>query len=107
MIKLSHKQLKEYAQSLGAFYLTGNIYAYENDIHKIQSFEKAINSDIYDMEQVNNVLDFILANHPTARGAYFEQIAYSCGIYGNTGQLHKFTIYDKDYNHLGTIFTYC
>ena len=33
-----------------------------------------------------------------------EQMYYSCGMYGNNGQLHKVRVYDKDYKDVLDVF---
>lgn len=80
-IYLTKKDLKNLAESLGAKKLCSNIYCYENIVHSSKNLIQELNLvDCVDIQD-----GYICAN----------QIAYSAGIYGNSGQLHKVTYFDE------------
>ena len=80
-IYLSKKDLKSLAASLGAKKLCNNIYYYESIVHSSTNLIKELNLlDCVDCQD-----GYICA----------DQIAYSAGIYGNSGQLHKVTYFDE------------
>lgn len=108
MIKLSHKQLKAIGKQNAGYELgNGNIYYYENDIFYLRCLEILTDDSLpVNVEQVNNVINDIKKRYPGAAHASSCQIAYSCGVYGNTGQLHLITVSDKDFNSLGSFYTY-
>ena len=73
--------MKSLAASLRARKLCNNIYYYENIVHSSKNL-------IQELDLVDNVdikKGYICAS----------QIAYSAGLYGNSGQLHKVTYYDE------------
>lgn len=110
MIKLSKRDLKDLAQSLDAFYCGGNVYNHENIVHYIQSkdFDKLSNYNLHNLEgnikyilndlniNKNDKLSYVIATN---------QIAYSCGTYGNTGQIVKYIIINQGGNDR-TFYTY-
>ena len=80
-IYLTKKDLKSLATSLNAIKLCSNIYYYENIVHS----------------RKNLIQELDLVDHVDIRDGYIcaYQIAYSAGIYGNSGQLHKVVYYDE------------
>ena len=102
MIKLSKKQLVELATSLGAYKFTSNVYTYEGIVHFLSNYdvsERAIeqSSDSTYLELIHNYNNDI----------YYKEVnklAYSCGLYGNTGQLHEFKIYERATNKLLDVY---
>lgn len=110
MTKLSHKALKEMGKTLGGLFFDGNIYAHENRAHYLTCVPYNAENDDYINEakrhepEIASLIDEIIKSG--ANGARREQLAYSCGIYGNTGQLHKIDLY-KDDEIVRTIFLYC
>ena len=80
-IYLSKKNLKCLATSLNAIKLCNNIKYYENIINS----------------STNLISELNLVDCVDLRDGYIcaYQIAYSAGIYGNSGQLHKVTYYDE------------
>ena len=106
MEKMSHKALKRLGSNLGGYELgNGNIYYYENDLHYLRLMENIANVPA-NIDSVNAIISDIKANFPGACFLSESQIAYSYGLYGNTGQLHKCTVYDSKSNVLGTVYTY-
>lgn len=107
MIKMSHKQLVEMSKTLNAYYFDDNIYAHENRVHNLMSVvyyrERAIEDTKHECENFNKLLREVIDLNPTSVSS--KQLAYSCGIYGNTGQLHKLTYYKGD-KLIKTIFIY-
>lgn len=77
-IYLSKKDLKSLAVSLNAKKLCSNIYYYESIVNSSINLIKEL--DLLDCQD-----GYIVAY----------QIAYSAGIYGNSGQLHKVVYYDE------------
>lgn len=102
MIKLSKKQLVELANSLGAYKFTGNVYTYETIVTCLSGYEVAeytlkASSDSKYLELIHNYNSII----------YYKEVnklAYSCGLYGNTGQLHEFKIYERATNKLLDVY---
>lgn len=80
-IYLTKKDLKNLAESLGAKKLCNNIYIYENIVHSRTNLIK----ELHLVDCVDCQDGYLCAN----------QIAYSSGVYGNSGQLHKVTYYDE------------
>lgn len=80
-IYLSKKDLKSLASSLNAIKLCDNIYYYENIVHS----SKNLIQELELLDHVDIIDGYICAY----------QIAYSAGVYGNSGQLHKVIYYDE------------
>lgn len=115
MIKLSKKELKREAEREEAYYFTSNVYSYENVIYylerlawKTEAGTKTKNKkDIENIkkELLKNInskyftsLQDIVRNIQTIKHDSYkiEQIAYSAGLYGNSGQLHSIKLYNKN-----------
>lgn len=114
MIKLSKKKLKKEAERIEAYYFTGNVYSYENVVYYLQrliwktekgtktknkkrrseikkELEKNINS-----KYENNLIKLIDKIENTSHDNYsVNQLYYSAGLYGNSGQLHEIKLYNK------------
>jgi hypothetical protein len=114
MIKLSKKQLKQEAEYNEAYYFTGNLYSYENIVACINSLcyfknraEKYNEERLEDLETsiykncnknyllsaedlVNNIKNIDYEDYK------MEKIAYSAGVYGNSGQLHTLKLYKNN-----------
>ena len=107
--RMSLRALRDMGANLGGFALTGDIYYYENDLSRLASLEPLGEDERqlpYDTDRVNEVISEIKKRFPGASSCSRYQIAYSCGMYGNTGQLHRLEVLDKDWEHLGDVFTY-
>lgn len=91
-IYLSKKDLKSLAISLNAAYISNNCYSYENIIHSSRNI-----IDYFNMYDVIDLENPYLVSY---------QVAYSAGIYGNSGQIHKIVYYDVVDEVRKTIFTY-
>lgn len=91
-IYLSKKDLKNLATSLNAKKICNNIYYYENIVNSSTNLIKEL--DLVDCVDCRE--GYIVAY----------QIAYSAGIYGNSGQLHKVTYYDEIRKERFTKFVY-
>lgn len=91
-IYLSKKDLKKLATSLGAKKLCNNINYYENIVHSSTNLIQEL-----------NLIDCV-----DCRDGYIcaDQIAYSSGVYGNSGQLHKVTYFDEIKQSYFTKFVY-
>ena len=109
-LKMSHKALKEMGASLGGFCFDGNIYAHENRKHYLQavvcSWRKGetIEEAKHHEPEIAALVDEIVALG--ADSVSSAQLAYSCGYYGNTGQLHRIDYY-KNNEIVKTLFLYC
>lgn len=124
MIKLSKKQLKDISKSMSAFYCGGNVYNHENITHWLScgDFEsiKKLENKNNDIIKLLNFLDnnynlkkfYNYNNNNNLKGNYSyyisaSQIAYSCGYYGNSGQLVKYNIINKVSNEaIFSFYTY-
>lgn len=91
-IYLSKKDLKSLATSLNATKISNNCYIYENVVNSRKNIIDQFNMyDVVDLE-TGYVVSY--------------QIAYSAGVYGNSGQLHKIVYYDEINEVRKTIFVY-
>lgn len=93
MIKLTKKQLKELANELGALYFTGNVYTYETIVQCLSGNEA---SDYAKKCSTNQDYQTLLIKYN--KNDYYKEVnelAYSCGLYGNSGQLHEFIIRNR------------
>ena len=104
-LKMSKKDLKQMSENLGAIYCGGNVYNYENTIHYINS--------LYYDENLSKLSEEILLElyyYKFDKNKHYinsNQLAYSCGMYGNSGQLFKHTIYSRsDEKIIGVFYTY-
>ena len=113
MEKLTRKQLNNLAKDLKGFYCGGNVYNHESIVQYIASrhfedLEKYVHED----NQVKKLIDYLTINTSNLDNfmIFHNQIAYSCGLYGNTGQLARYEIYDttdkNDYILKDVFFTY-
>ena len=112
--KMTHKALKEIGAMMDGYYFDGNIYAHQNRVHYLASVVNSWRKDETIAEakrhcsEMSDLIDEVLTYG--ADTANYEQLAYSCGIYGNIGQLHKVTYYkdeDGEYKPIRTIYLYC
>ena len=105
MERMSHKSLLSEGRRLNGLYFTSNTYEYENCIAMIQSLREdkkhTCTSEIY-----SETLEQLKKDYPTLKSICATKIAYSAGIYGNTGQLHKLELYDGKYNLLDVLHAY-
>lgn len=106
MKRMSHKALKQLGAHLNGYELSGgNIYYYENALYYLQRFHM-VDDTMARAYLINNIISEIKERFPDANHLWVTQIAYSAGVYGNTGQLHKCDICTEDGGVLGTIYTY-
>lgn len=115
MIKLSKKELRKEAERIEAYYFTGNVYSYENVVYYLQRLawktEKGTKTknkkDIQNIkkELLKNInsnyftsLQDIVKNIETIKHDNYSinQLYYSAGLYGNSGQLHEIKLYNKE-----------
>ena len=120
MIKTSKKQLKEIAKSLGAYYCGGNVYNHENISEYLRQgnwmeISKYVNTKynkigdlLEDLHNSYNLDNF--KTYDNSKGLYRidykEQLCYSAGTYGNSGQLRKFDIVNNDDETIYSFYTY-
>lgn len=100
-MKTTKKQLKELATDLNAYYLGGNVYNYENCIYYIN--HKNMLDNLKESTKNNEIITTL--SNIDFDNALDKQLAYSAGVYGNTGQLHEIKLYKGD-NVVDTIYTY-
>lgn len=112
-VKVTRKNLKEIASNLdNCYYITGNVYDYENIIEYIQNYNitsnevmKYMNSSKY--KNIDELEYIICRNKDLGYKMNATQLFYSVGLYGNSGQLHKIQVYDKESNfQLSTFYVY-
>lgn len=110
--KITKKLLKELGEDFSGYQYGGNVYDYENALHYIENSnytsetikEKFIDSKYWNRKELR---ELVCKYKDLGYKMSAEQLYYSCGIYGNNGQLHKVRVYDKDYKeHLETFFIY-
>ena len=107
MIKMSHKLLTQLSKSVDAYYFDGNIYQHENRVDYLMTVVYnpvlAIERSKNQSELFNKLLREVIDLHATS--VTTKQLAYSCGTYGNTGQLHRLNYY-KDDKCIKSIYIY-
>lgn len=105
MEKLSHKVLLSEGRRLNGLYFSGNVYEYENCIEMIQNLredkEQTCTSKAY-----SDTLERLKKDYPTLKSISAIQIAYSAGIYGNTGQMHRLELLDDNNDLLDILYAY-
>ena len=99
-VKTSRKQLAQTALNLDATKLANNVYCYENAIHYLCMLQ-AHNKLFED----NKAVEELISRYPNATCVTYSQLFYSCGIYGNNGQLHRVDFYEND-EIIGTEYVY-
>jgi len=110
MIKLSRNNLKDLAKNLDAFYCGGNVYNHENITYHIQHKDIIkLNDYTNSNNQVYELIEYLANKTSTLNDKYYitaNQIAYSAGTYGNTGQLVKYDIIFHSNNMTIKTFTF-
>lgn len=115
-VKITKKELKRIGEDKEGYYFTGNVYSYENITnylsqlawrtekgHKTENkqrikeikkeLQKNVNSKYYD--SLNEIVSNIESINHDNYG--INQVFYSAGLYGNSGQLHELKLY-KNHN---------
>lgn len=111
-IKLSKKELKRRAELEEGYYFTGNVYSYENVINylgqlawrtergrKTENRKRIAEIKKELLKNINNnyfnSLKDIINNIETIKHDNYSinQLYYSAGLYGNSGQLHQLKLY--------------
>lgn len=114
-MKISKKELKRIGENNAGYYFTGDVYSYENVVFYIQQLiwrtekgtktrnkkrrseikkelEKNINS-----KYKNDLIKLIDKIENISHDNYsVNQLYYSDGLYGNSGQLHEIKLYNKE-----------
>lgn len=106
MNRMSHRAIIEDGRRVNGLYFGGNIYEYENYIEKIQCLEKSKGQTSSAM-LFNEKLGQLKKKYPKLKYINAEQIGYSCGIYGVTGEIHMLSMYSDDGTLLDVLFAYC
>ena len=110
MTKLSHKALKDMGRNLSGYYFDGNIYAHENRLHYLTMLPYYANRPerVAEVRHMNPEIMGLWARLEALApdSTNYTQLAYSCGIYGNSGQLHKIDYY-KNGEIVETVYIFC
>lgn len=117
-MELTKSKLKELSNTLDAYYFGGNVYQYENDIYYLTHYQFNridIDSNSLRAENIKKCIKWLddtyglnNFNELTRTNPYrlhSTQIAYSRGVYGNSGQLHRIDIY-SDNEIIRSFYTY-
>ena len=112
--KVTKKALRELGEDFCGYYHGGNVYSFENVLHYIENYnytsEEIRNKEELQDNKYHNrkeLRELICKYKDLGYKMSGEQLYYSCGTYGNNGQLYKIRVYDKDYNeHLETFYIY-
>lgn len=105
MKKLSHKALLSEGRRLNGLYFSGNVCEYENCIEMIRNL-KEDKKQICTSKAYNDTIERLKKDYPTLKSISAFQIAYSAGIYGNTGQMHKLELFDNNDDMLDILYAY-
>lgn len=105
MKKLSHKTLLSEGRRLNGLYFSGNVCEYENCIDMMQNLREDKNQTCTG-KAYNDTLERLKKDYPTLKSIIAIQIAYSAGIYGNIGQLHKLELFDNNDDLLDILYAY-
>lgn len=81
--KVSQKELCKIAKRLGAIRLANNCYRYEAILYNNIKLIDTLGLKCYDDNYANNAY------------IHKKQLYYSCGVYGNSGQMHFITYINK------------
>lgn len=109
IIKATKKRIMEKAKDLKAYYYGGNVYDYENAIHLIENYNytsKDIKKHIVDNKYYNreDLRNLICKYKKKKYKMSAKQLYYSCGLYGNSGQLHEVNVYTNKWTKLKDTF---
>lgn len=77
--KVSQKKLCQIAKCLGAIRIANGCYHYESILRSDRKLIDTLGLQVYDDNFANNAY------------LHRNQLYYSCGLYGNSGQLHYIT----------------
>lgn len=118
-MKQTKKDLKKLANAIGAYYCGGNVYSHESIVHYLERGDfdgvRVYASGNNDIRAMLNSLDrtYGLNNFNTSsnrKNLYMISgtlLSYSGGIYGNNGQIFKYSIYNNEtHEHIYTFYTY-
>lgn len=113
-LKLTKKELKKRAEYEEGYYFTGNVYSYENIINYLSQLAwrtergrktenkkriKEIKTELLknvNKNYINSLQDIVNNIESSSHDNYsMNQIYYSAGLYGNSGQLHLLKLYKK------------
>lgn len=103
-MRMTKKSLKELAASLQAFKCKGNVYDHENlrFYVEIKDFEKIKE---YSPNLHEFLIDFLVGN---CKICCYGIVSYSVGLYGNTGQIFQYKIFNEDNEIIREFYTfYC
>lgn len=107
MAKLTRKTLQKEANRLGAYKLAGDVHKYENAISKLYRLGEVDEHDTcFDADLYNQFVRMVKAESAGAYRADAEQMYYSAGAYGNSGQLHEVRITDINNKLVNVYFVY-
>lgn len=110
-LKISKKELKREGEEKKAIYCGGNVYTHENIIyyitHKdIKALEKMVADYKGIAKNIEKIIDIVYTLEDYI--IYDEIVCYSVGIYGNSGQLVRYTARDEKNGIIKEFYTfYC
>lgn len=89
MKKMNHKAIKELGNNLNGIYLNVNIYTFENAEHYISRLSNFSEVSGVCCHKVNEIIDGIKKEIPSAKGCRVDSLYYASGLYGCIGRLSK------------------
>ena len=123
-MKITKKELKRIGENKEGYYFTGNVYSYENVVNylsqlawrteqgtKTKNLKRRKELKIELLKNTNsnyfNSLKDIVNNIETISHDNYscEQVYYSAGLYGNSGQLHELKLF-KNHNIVASYTLY-
>lgn len=97
MKKMSHKAIKELGNNLNGIHLDVNIYTFENAEHYISLLSNFNEKSGVCCHKVNEIIDGIKKEIPSAKGCRVDSLYYASGLYGCIGRLSKVTVLGSDW----------
>lgn len=114
-IKISKKELRRLGEYHEGYYFTGNVYSYENIVNyltqlswrtengsktknksRIKEIKKELLKNV-NSKYFNSLKDIVEKIENIKHDSYsMNQLYYSAGLYGNSGQLHTLKLFNKE-----------
>lgn len=91
-------------EMMDAIKLDCNIYTFENAKYYIEQLEPFNEESGVCCHKVNEIIEKIKKDFPTAKGCRIDSEYYAAGIYGCIGRLSKVTVLDSEWNSTGNSF---
>lgn len=97
MKRLSHKEICRMGEMMDGIKLDCNIYTFENAEHYISRLSNFNEGSGVCCHKVNEIIDGIKKEIPSAKGCRVDSLYYASGLYGCIGRLSKVTVLDSDW----------